>query len=74
VQTWRDRAPDPDQPLLVETPAERRARGIARKGEREEPTPWWVYATIAGALLGGALVIYAHDTAEDTQRVELKFP
>jgi hypothetical protein len=33
-----------------------------------------VYATIAGALLGGALVIYAHDTAEDTQRVELKFP
>jgi hypothetical protein len=74
VQTWSDRAPDPDQPLLVETPAERRARGIGKKGEQEEPTRWWVYATIAGALLGGALVIYAHDTAEDTQRVELKYP
>lgn len=73
AQTWSDRAPDPDQPLLVETPEERRQRGLLRDGE-EEPTRWWVYAAIAGAVVAGALVIYAHDSAEDTQRVELKFP
>lgn len=73
VQTWSDRAPDPDQPLLVETPEERRARGLLREDE-EEPAKWWVYATIAGAVLAGALVIYAHDSADNTQRVELKWP
>ncbi|HEY5950455.1 MAG TPA: hypothetical protein VIV40_33420 [Kofleriaceae bacterium] len=74
VQTWSDRAPDPDQPLLTETPEERRRRGTFIKGEEEEPTRWYVYATIAGAVLAGAIVIYAHDSAEDTQRVELKYP
>ena len=74
VQTWSDRAPDPDQPLLVETADDRRARGLRVKGEGEEPTRWWVYATIAGAVLAGALVIYSHDQADDTQRVELKYP
>jgi hypothetical protein len=74
AQTWSDRAPDPDQPLLVETPAERRARGLRGKGEEEEPTKWWVYATIAGAVLAGAVVIYAHEQATDTQRVELTYP
>jgi hypothetical protein len=73
VQTWSDRAPDPDQPLLVETPEERRARGVRGKGE-DEPTRWWVYATIAGAVLAGAIVIYANDQADDMQRVELKYP
>lgn len=73
VKTWKDRAPDPDQPLLVETPEERRARGWLRE-DREEPTRWWVYATIAGAVVAGALVIYAHDSREHTQRVELKWP
>lgn len=73
-QTWADRAPDPDQPLLTETPEERKARGQLKKGEEEEPTRWWVYATIAGAVLAGAIVIYAHDQADDTQRVELKYP
>lgn len=73
VQTWSDRAPDPDQPLLVETPEERRARGLLREDE-EEPAKWWVYATIAGAVLAGALVIYAHDSGDNTQRVELKWP
>jgi hypothetical protein len=74
VQTWSERAPDPDRPLLVETPEERRQRGLLRKSEEEEPTRWWVYATIGGAILAGALVIYAHDQADDTQRVELKWP
>ena len=73
VKTWADRAPDPDQPLLVETAAERKQRGLLTEG-KEEPTRWWVYATIAGAVLAGAIVIYAHDSAEDTQRVELKYP
>jgi len=74
AQTWAERAPDPDQPLLTETPAERNARGHLKKGEEEEPTRWWVYATIAGAVVAGAIVIYAHDQANDTQRVELKYP
>lgn len=74
MESWNERAPDPDQPLLVETPAERKARGATDKGEREEPTRWWVYATIGGALLAGAIVIYSHDTAGQTQRVELHYP
>lgn len=75
VQTWRDRAPDPDQPLLVESPAERAARLVDRgEGEKEEPTRWWVYAAIGAALAAGAVIVYAHDTADDTQRVELHVP
>jgi hypothetical protein len=73
VQTWSDRAPDPDQPLLVETPEERRSRSLLTEG-KEEPTRWWVYATIAGAVLAGAIVIYANDSADNTQRVELTYP
>lgn len=73
LETWKDRAPDPDQPLLVETPGERAGRKIDR-GEQEEPTRWWVYAAIGAALAAGALVVYAHDTADNTQRVELHVP
>ena len=72
VQTWQDRAPDPDQPLLVETKEERRKRGLLK--DEDEPTQWWVYASIAGAVLAGAIIIYAKDSAEDTQRLELKYP
>ncbi len=70
VRAWTDRAPDPDQPLLVETGETRRAR----TDEAERPTKWWVYAAIAGAavLAGGAL--YLHDNATDRQRVELRYP
>lgn len=74
IQTWSDRAPDPDQPLLVETPEERRAHGILRKGEEEEPTRWWVYATLAGAIVAGAAIIYAHEQSSDTQRIDLRYP
>jgi len=66
VQTWNDRSPDPDQPLLVDSKADRAAG--------EAPTKWWVYATIGAAVLAGAVVIYAHDSASDTQRVELHYP
>jgi hypothetical protein len=33
-----------------------------------------VYATIGGALLAGAIVIYSHDASSQTQRVELHYP
>src|SRR3569623_1245067 len=71
VQAWNDHAPDPDQPLLVEDVRTRAAKKLA---EGQEPTKWWVYATIGAAVLAGAVVIYAHDSASDTQRVELHYP
>lgn len=73
IAGWNDRAPDPDQPLLVEAPEDRQRRG--KTGEEvEPPTKWWVYATIGGALLAGALIIYSNTNAGDTQRVELRYP
>jgi len=72
IATWNDRSPDPDQPLLVETPEERR-RYSARSKE-DEPTPWWVYATIGAAVVVGGAVIYAHQTADNTQRIEITYP
>ncbi len=76
LDTWNDRAPDSDRPLLVETPEERRRRN--GKGDddedRDSGTPWWVYATIGGAVLVGGIVIYAKETTDDTQRIELKYP
>jgi len=71
-QTWSDHAPDPDQPLLVDDPLARRTKKAL--GESEEPAKWWVYATIGGALLAGAIIIYAHDSADNTQHVELHYP
>ena len=71
VHGWNDHAPDPDRPLLVETPAERAKRDTAH---RNPPTKWWVYAAIAGAAAIGLAIVYAHDTASDTQHVELKYP
>jgi hypothetical protein len=69
LENWD--APAPGQPLLVEDVHTRAAKKIA---EGQEPTKWWVYATIGGALLAGAIVIYAHESASDTQRVELHYP
>jgi len=67
VDAWNDRAPDPDAPLLLDT-----AR-IARE-RSEEPTEWWVYAGIAGAVVGAAVLVYLNDSAEDIQRVRLVYP
>ena len=70
VQTWNDRAPDPDQALLVEDPKDR-----GRKvGKAEEPTRWWVYGALLGAAALGLGVMYAYDNAENTQHVELHYP
>ncbi|MEZ4360396.1 MAG: hypothetical protein R3B48_09460 [Kofleriaceae bacterium] len=62
---WRDATPEPP-PLLVET--ERPSRAAPPK------TQWWVYAALAGALAVGAAAIYVNETAQDTQRVELRWP
>jgi hypothetical protein len=69
IHGWNDHAPDPDQPLLVET-SERRTR----KDDGDKPTKWWVYAAIAGAAAAGATIILVHDSASDRQRVELHYP
>ena len=68
VQTWNDHAPDPDRPLLVEDPRGR------RKDEPEKPTRWWVYAAIGGAAAISAVIIIAHESASDRQRLELRYP
>jgi hypothetical protein len=73
VQAWTGHAPDPDRPLLVESAADRTRRGP--RGEVvDTPTSWAVYVALAGAVLGGALVIYLHETSSSTQRVELHYP
>lgn len=69
VQAWNDRAPDPDKPLLVEQPGDRDPRK-----RRDEKAKWWVYAALAGAVIGASAIIYASDVGSDRQRVELKFP
>jgi len=70
VQTWNDRAPDPDQPLLVEDPKDRQRK----VGKAEEPTRWWVYGALIGAAAIGLGVMYAYDNADNTQHVELHYP
>ncbi len=69
VQGWNDHAPDPDQPLLVEKPGERE-----RFTRKDEKAKWWVYAVLAGAVVGAATILYVNDSGTDRQRVELNFP
>lgn len=57
-----ERAPDPTIPLEREAPK-----------KPTEPTRWWVYAAIGGALAAGAIAIYAADAGEDRQRFVLEF-
>jgi hypothetical protein len=71
VHTWSDHAPDPDKPLMVESMEDRKRRD---GGKQEEPTKWWVYATVLGALAAGATIVYMHDSAGNSQRVELHYP
>lgn len=71
VTAWTDRAPDPDVPLLVEDPKTRSGGDRART---DEPTRWWVYAALAGAVAASAAVLYVYDSADDVQRVELHYP
>jgi hypothetical protein len=72
LEAWTERAPDPDQPLLVET---REGIPLLRESQpAEERTKWWVYATVAGSVLAGALIIYAYERSDPTQRIELRYP
>ena len=71
VTAWTDRAPDPDVPLLVEDP---KTRTGGDRQRTDEPTRWWVYAALAGAVAASAAVLYVYDSADDVQRVELHYP
>jgi hypothetical protein len=68
VDAWDGRAPDPDRPLLVED------RGAKGKDGKAEPDHWWVYASLIGAVVLGGVVVYEHDSAQDHQRIELRYP
>src|SRR5262249_41929767 len=70
VEGWSSHAPDPDQPLLTEDVRDRAARAAGK----DEPTAWWVYATIGAAILAGATVIYRHNEDNNTQHLELHYP
>jgi hypothetical protein len=70
VRAWSEHSPDPDVALLTEG----NAKGPRNKGMSNEPTRWWVYAVVAGALAASAIAIYAHDQSSDTQHIELKYP
>ncbi|HTR52829.1 MAG TPA: hypothetical protein VMJ10_19075 [Kofleriaceae bacterium] len=67
VQSWDEHAPDPDRPLLTEST-------MPRAADMDQPTQWWVYASIAGAVLAGAAVIYIHDTQNNQQQIVLHYP
>ncbi len=68
VEAWTGSGPDPDLPLLTDT--DDMVREVSKPSE---PTRWWVYAVIGGALLGGAATIYAIDAGEDRQIIDLTF-
>ena len=67
IAAWDDHAPDPDQPLLRETPDERATHGHGT------PQRWWVYAAIVGAVAAGSAVLYFQDAADDHQHITLHF-
>ncbi|HEX4420444.1 MAG TPA: hypothetical protein VH165_21160 [Kofleriaceae bacterium] len=71
IHAWNDHAPDPDQPLLLDSGSARRG---ARTDEGDKPTKWWVYAAIAGAAAVGGGILLVNEIGTDRQRVELHYP
>jgi hypothetical protein len=70
VAAWDGRAPDGE--LLRETAEERAALYGGQRGETK--AKWYVYASIAGAVLIGGLVIYSNEAATDRQRITITGP
>lgn len=70
VTAWDGHAPA-DQ-LLTETPEERDA--YYHRGGEIKKAKWYVYASIAGAVLLGGAVIYFNEQAADTQRIVIRGP
>ena len=69
VHSWNDHAPDPDRPLMLDD------GNHDKNGKLHDlPTKWYVYASIAGAVVAGAVIIFATDAGADRQRVELHQP
>lgn len=66
---WDRTGPDPNIPLLRESPNVRTGKDTKTKKHK-----WWVYATIIGAVALGTTVYLANDLAEDRQRIELTWP
>jgi hypothetical protein len=64
VAAWDANAPDPDLPLLRETDDDR------KKGP---PEKWWIYAAIVGTVAVLSTVLYVSDSADDHQRIVLRF-
>jgi hypothetical protein len=69
---WDGRSPDSDQPLLTETAAEREA--LYGNRNKRSKTKWYVYASLAGAVILGGTIIYLQDSATDTQRIVIQGP
>jgi hypothetical protein len=40
----------------------------------KKPQPWWVYASVIGAVGLGAAIVLAKDLADDHQRIEVRWP
>lgn len=61
------RAPVPDQPLLLDNALPK------RDASEGEPTKWWVYASVLGAVAAGAAIIYAQDASTDRQTIQVRW-
>lgn len=61
-----DRGERPDR--LVATPAP------APEKKKVKQQPWWVYASVVGAVGLGAAVLLAAELADDHQRIEISYP
>lgn len=72
VTAWDGHAPGPDDQLLTETPEER--ADYYHRGGGPRKAKWYVYASIAGAVLLGGAVIYFNEQAKDTQRIIIRGP
>lgn len=70
LTAW-SRGPELGVPLITEADLE--LDPDAGRGAKK-PTPWWVYAAIGGAVIAGGATIWALDSGDNRQRIELTFP